>query len=220
MKKLILCLLLFPTLTFAAESTINCHCFQNRTYDHTDRAAADPYFLASSQSSFLSAIYNVDKRALVMAKMSGANNNYLWILYDLAKRTGQPAKQIAEIQNEEKNWTTTFEKLSQTPESLGQTYWDRGSHPEQLANLIVDEHLIHFFSVTKADIQRWREKGLNRKEIILGNILDGAPVDLYNLVNSRTKSWGQLLDEQGLKTGKEVTRKLKTLMADSSRGPA
>lgn len=216
MKKLILCLLLFPTLAFAAESTINCHCFQNRTYDHTDRAAADPYFLASSQSSFLSAIYNVEKRALVMAKMSGANNNYLWILYDLSQRTEQPAKHIATIQKQEKNWTVTFEKLGQTPESLGQAYWTLGSKPAQLANLIVDDHLIRFFAVTKTDIQNWRDKGLNRKEIILGNILDGAPVDLYNQVNSKMKSWGQLLDEQGLKNGKAVTRKLKAQMSGSS----
>jgi len=216
MKKLLIFLLLFPTLTFAEESTLNCHCFQNRTYDHKDRAAADPYFLASSQSSFVSAIYGVEKRALVMAKMSGANNDYLWILYDLAKRTGQSSKQIAAIHKQEKNWTQTFEKLGQSPQSLGQDYCDSGNEPQQLANLIVDDHLIGFFGATKSDIQNWRNKGLNRKEIILGNILDGTPVDLYNQVNSQMKSWGQLLDEQGLKTGKDVTRKLKAQLSKSS----
>jgi hypothetical protein len=216
MKKLLILLLLLPTLTLAAESTLNCHCFQNRTYDHKDRAAADPYFLASSQSSFVSAIYDVEKRALVMAKMSGANNDYLWILYDLAKRTGQSSKQVAAIHKQENNWTKTFEKLGQSPQSLGKDYWASGSEPRQLANLIVDDHLIRFFSVSKTDIQNWRDKGLNRKEIILGNILDGKPVDLYNQVNSQMKSWGQLLDEQGLKTGKEVTRKLKAQMTGSA----
>ncbi len=112
MKTLLLLvpIILLPSLTLAAESTINCHCFQNRTYDHQDRAAADPYFLASSQSSFLSAIYNVEKRALVMAKMSGANNDYLWILYDLAARTGLPAKQIAAVQAEEKKLASDIQK--------------------------------------------------------------------------------------------------------------
>lgn len=212
MKKLLILLLFLPSLALAAESTINCHCFQNRTYDHKDRAAADPYFLASSQSSLISAIYAVDKRSLVMAKMSGASNSYLWILHDLAARSGKPDKQIAAVHQQEQDWQKTFEQLGQSPASLGQQYWDLAAAPERLANFIVDAHLVRYFKVTPQDIERWRSQGLNRKEIILGNLLKGTPDELYNQVNSKMKSWGQLLDEQGFKDGKAVTRYLKKLV--------
>lgn len=215
MKKLMLFLLLFPSLTLAAESTISCHCFQNRTYNHQDRTAADPYFLASSQSSLLSAIYNVEKRSLVMAKMSGSTNDYLWILHDLAQKTGQPANQIADIQNHEKNWENTFQRLGQTSDSLGQMYWKLSANPQQLADYIVDDHLVKIFKISREDIQQWRNQGMNRKEIILGNILEGPPAELYNQVNSGMKSWSQLLEEQGLADGKAVTKKLKNRISSS-----
>jgi hypothetical protein len=215
MKKMILLLLLFPSLTLAAESTINCHCFQDRTYNHQDRTAADPYFLASSQSSLLSAIYNVEKRSLVMAKMSGSTNDYLWILHDLVQKTGQPENQIAAIQSREKSWENTFQRLGQTPDSLGQTYWKLSTNPQQLADSIVDEHLVKIFKISREEIRQWRKLGMNRKEIIIANILEGLPNDLYHLVNSGMKSWSQLLDEQGLANGKAVTEKLKKQMSAS-----
>lgn len=212
---LTLSLLLFPVLVTAA-STIQCHCYRDRTYDERNRSAADPYFLASSESSFLSAIYQVDKGSLVRAKMAGAAGSYLWILHDLAARSGQPAEAVAALRESEQDWIATFKKAGLSEKDLGPRYWSLGPDPERLADHIVDLQLIRFFSVTAEQLEGWRARGMNRKELILANFLEGSPPDLYNLVISQTKSWSQMLAEQGYKDGKTITRTLKERLANGS----
>ena len=54
----------WPTLASNAAPTVACHCYQDRTFDPERPAAADPYILATTRSSLLSAAFGVDKRAL------------------------------------------------------------------------------------------------------------------------------------------------------------
>jgi hypothetical protein len=51
-----------PGRTISAESTINCHCFQDRTYNPTDPPASDDYILATSFNSFLARSFGITKR--------------------------------------------------------------------------------------------------------------------------------------------------------------
>ena len=54
-----------------AEPAGACHCYQDRAFDPGRPAAADPYILATTRSSLLSAAFGVEKRSLVAAVMSG-----------------------------------------------------------------------------------------------------------------------------------------------------
>ncbi|MEA3362248.1 MAG: hypothetical protein U9Q61_03140 [Thermodesulfobacteriota bacterium] len=206
-----LLLLLIPALT-GAESTINCHCFQDRTFNHRDTAAADPYFLATTQNSFISLIYGVDKRALVKAKMSGTSGAHLWILFDVAERSQQDINTVAEIYPHTKRWRDVFTELQLTQQQLGADYWQLSNNPEQLADHIVDLQLIQYFSVTAGQVKNWRERGMNRKELILTILLEGDPPSLYNQVNSGMQTWGKLLFDQGLVDGKAINKRLRKLM--------
>ena len=205
---LALTFLFLPALT-GAESTISCHCFQDRTFNHRDTAAADPYFLATTQNSFISLIYRVDKRNLVKAKMGGESGTHLWILYDVAAHSKQDNNKVDEIYHRSKNWEEVFKELKLTRQILGDEYWQLSHNPEMLADYIVDQQLIQYFSVTENQIKSWREKGMNRKELILSLLLEGDPVTLYNQVNSRMETWGKLLYNQGLLDGKAINQKLK-----------
>ena len=207
----ILLILLLPTLT-TAESTINCHCFQDRTFNHRDTAAADPYFLATTQNSFLALIYGVDKRALVKAKMSGTSGTHLWILFDIAARSQQNIDRVSEVYSYSKRWIDVFTELKLTQQQLGEKYWQLGNNPEQLADHIVDLQLIKNFSVTADDLKNWRKLGMDRKELILTILLEGKPATLYNQVASGMQTWGGLLYEQGLLDGKAINQKLKQRM--------
>jgi len=206
-----LLLLLVPALT-GAESTINCHCFQDRTFNHRDTAAADPYFLATTQNCFISLIYGVDKSTLVKAKMSGTSGTHLWILFDVAARSQQDINTVAKIYSRTKHWGEVFKELHLTPQQLGEKYWQLSNNPEQLADHIVDQQLNHYFSVTADQIEAWREQGMNRKELILTILLKGDPASLYNQVNSRMQTWGKLLFDQGLVDGKAINKHLRELM--------
>ena len=205
---LALTFLFLPTLT-GAESTISCHCFQDRTFSHRDTAAADPYFLASTQNSFISLIYKVDKRNLVKAKMGGESGTHLWILYDVAVHSKQEIRKVDEIYQRSKDWKDVFTELKLTRQMLGDEYWQLSNNPELLADHIVDQQLIQYFSVTKNQLKNWRDRGMNRKELILSLLLKGDPITLYNQINSGMETWGMLLYNQGLLDGKAINQKLK-----------
>lgn len=210
----ILLLLLIPTLS-AAESTINCHCFQDRTFNHRDTAAADPYFLATTQNSFISLIYGVDKRTLVKEKMSGISGTHLWILFDVAARGQQDINKVSEAYQRTKRWRDAFIELQLSQEHLGENYWQQSSNPEQLADHIVDLQLGQYFSVTANQVENWRERGMNRKELILALLLKGEPLTIYNQVSSGMQTWGKLLYDQGLLDGKAINQELRKQMSQS-----
>lgn len=212
MKRLLLLIMVFFPLCAAAASTITCHCFQDRSFNHRDTAAADPYFLATTQNSFISLIYGVDKSTLVKAKMSGTSGTHLWILYDIAEQSRQPAAEVADLFAVSNNWLEVFKTLKLGSEQLGARYLQLGNKPEQLADYIVDRQLISQFSARETDLEKWRTLGMNRKELILAILLEGDPADLYNQVNSRTRTWGQLLYNQGLVDGVAISQHLKQSM--------
>ena len=206
--------LLLPTLA-GAKSTISCHCFQDRTFNHRDTAAADPYFLATTQNSFISLLYGVKKNSLVRAKMSGTSGSYLWILFDVAARSQQGIDNVDKIYGQTKHWNAVFKELNLTPQQLGEKYWQLGNNPELLADHIVDLHLSKRFGITTNDLKNWHKLGMNRKELILTNLLDGEPITLFNQVNSGVQTWGKLLHDQGLLDGKMINRALRNKMSQS-----
>ena len=69
----------------AANPAINCHCFQDRSYDPRRPAALDPYLLATTQNSLLAVVFEVPKRQLVRSKMGGTPNDRIWIDLHLAR---------------------------------------------------------------------------------------------------------------------------------------
>ena len=212
--KIIVALLFFllPALA-GAESTISCHCFQDRTFNHRDTAAADPYFLATTQNSFISLLYGVEKSSLVKAKMSGTSGSYLWILFDIAARSQQQIDTVDKIYGQSKRWDMVFKQLKLTPQQLGEKYWQLGNNPELLADHIVDLQLSKKFGVKLDDLENWHKKGMNRKELILAILLKGNPLTLFNQVKSGQQTWGKLLYDQGLLDGKAINRALKNKMA-------
>lgn len=212
MKLLLLFFFTFSPLCVSAASTVSCHCFQDRTFNHRDSAAADPYFLATTQNSFISLIYGVDKSSLVKAKMSGTSGTQLWILQDVAARSGQSTTAVADSYSANHSWPEVFKTLGLGPEQVGELYLQLGNQPEQLADHIVDSQLIRQFAVTPAELKRWRRLGMSRKELILAIVLEGDPAELYQRVNSRAQTWGELLDRQGLVDGHAISRQLKARM--------
>ena len=81
---------LLPVAGRAAPATA-CHCYQDRSFDPARPAAADPYILATTRSSLLSAAFGVDKRSLVSAVMTGTAAEDLWVASWAGARTGRPS---------------------------------------------------------------------------------------------------------------------------------
>ncbi len=212
MKIFILFLILLVPNYATAESTINCHCFQDRSFNHRDTGAADPYFLATTQNSFLALIYGVDKRNIVKAKMAGENGAQLWVLFDVANRSGKDISQVKAIQAKNKVWAKTFAQLNLP---IDQRYRQLSNDPEQLADHIVDLQLRKYMGASVSEVATWRKLGMNRKELILATMLTGNPADIYAAISSKGQTWGQLLFNQGLLDSDAIKHELKKQMSKS-----
>ncbi|MCD6187596.1 MAG: hypothetical protein J7K09_05470, partial [Desulfuromusa sp.] len=140
---------------------------------------------------------------------------HLWILYDVAAHSKQDSGKVDEIYQRSKDWKEVFNQLELTRQILGDEYWQLSNNPELLADHIVDQQLIQYFSVTEDQIKNWRERGMDRKELILSLLLEGDPVMLYNQVNSGMETWGKLLYDQRLLDGKAINQKLKRRIAQA-----
>jgi len=72
--QLIIFMLLLHPMPVRAIPAISCHCFTDRSYDAARPAAADPYFLASIQNSFIAIVFNTDKNNIVIKKQQGTSS--------------------------------------------------------------------------------------------------------------------------------------------------
>src|SRR5512145_1111442 len=88
----------------SAVPTVTCHCFKDRSFDPSDPPAADPYILAATRSSLLSAAFGVAKAGLVRAVMSGTAPEDLWIAHWSAARTGRAAEWLLDAHAETASW--------------------------------------------------------------------------------------------------------------------
>lgn len=203
---LFLWLLSLP-LTVAAQSIINCHCFQERTFNPNHPAAADPYFLATTQNSFMAQSFGLKKRSLVKAKMEGADANDLWILYELAKRSSLEPSRLEQAYRQQKSWPRVVEVLNVDPERVGGTFWKRLGSPTQLAQHIVDAKL-SAAGVAAEVVSRARRAGMANQELILAVLVGDDPVSLFSLVKTGHQSWGKYLAAQGLYDGDAIARQV------------
>lgn len=90
-NKILFCFILMYTLPISAYAipAITCHCFTDRSYDAAHPAAADAYFLATTQNAFFALVFNTDKKSVVMKKQQGTSPDDLWIAYWVASKTGK-----------------------------------------------------------------------------------------------------------------------------------
>lgn len=216
----ILLLLFFITLTHAeltwGQSTVNCHCFQDRAYDPQRTFEADPYFLATTQNALLANLFGLSKNDVVRAKMAGANGDNLWVGHYLVKKSGNTYDEIQSFFSTGEGWDSVVKQLSIDPEQLGPLFVAALNHPKKLAMIVVNEQLVESLDVELLQLQRLRSQGANNKQTViavsLGELSNTEPVKLFTQVENGQSSWGQLLAEQGLFNGSEIDKKWRQIL--------
>ncbi|MGB8932925.1 MAG: hypothetical protein WCC48_16905, partial [Anaeromyxobacteraceae bacterium] len=91
-------------LAAGADPATGCHCFRDRTFEPARPGAADPYVLATTRSSLLSAAYGVPKTELVGAVMTGTAPEELWIAHWSAARTRRTAATLLDARKVKGSW--------------------------------------------------------------------------------------------------------------------
>jgi hypothetical protein len=178
-----------------------CHCYQDRTFDPARPAAADPYILATTRSSLLSAAFGVDKRSLVSAVMTGTAAEDLWVAQYAGARAGQPAAALLALRQERGSWPAALAGL----QGLGGPFaaaLARGGDSRALAAVAVDEVLVSRLHAAPAAVKALRDAGATPEERILASALaahlSSPTLPLLHNVRAGKASWGEVLRDAGL----------------------
>ena len=194
-------LLLLP-LSSPAAPAITCHCFTDRSYDASRPALADPYFLATTQNSFFAALFNVDKKMIVMKKQTGSSADDLWVAYRVASGSRATAEVLLALRGKKGSWKEVVVPLGLPAKSLGEKLTAEvasGASAASLAQVIVDEALVRHRLIGEQDLAVLRQEWGTNQEVIITALIAARtrrpPIQIYRDVKKRTKSWGAFLGE-------------------------
>ena len=181
----------------------SCHCFRDRTFDPVSPAAADPYILATTRNSLLSAAFGISKREIVQAEMSGTSPEDLWIAHWAAARAGRDAEVLLGSKRREGGWRPALSDVERG--RLGAAFEEalaRGAPDVGLASVAADDVVVTRLGLDAATIAALRRTGASSQEVIVAAVLSRRgrvnPAELYASVKSRKKTWGVLLQEAGI----------------------
>jgi hypothetical protein len=178
-----------------------CHCYQDRTFDPARPAAADPYILATTRSSLLSAAFGVEKRSLVSAVMTGTAAEDLWVASFAGARTHRPSAALLALRDERGSWAAALQGLPGIDGPFGAAL-AAGAGAGPLAAVAVDEVLIERMGAAPAMLKALAAAGASPEERILATALAahlGAPTaPLVAQVRAGKASWGEVLRDAGL----------------------
>lgn len=200
--KILLCLILmftFPMSAFAIPA-ITCHCFTDRSYDTSHPAAADAYFLATTQNSFFAIVFNTDKKSIVMKKQQGTSPDDLWVAYWVASKAGKIPDGLLQAKSKSDSWKNIVVPLNLPSKILGKRFLNalNANVPtDRLSEAVVDELFLKDQLLGEKDLADIRKAGANNQELIIATVIatkTRQPAkQLYLAVKAGTKTWGSLL---------------------------
>lgn len=203
----IIFLLTLSPLSASAIPTINCHCFRERSYDPARPAVADPYILATTQNSFFAAVFNVDKKTVVMKKQGGTSADDMWVAYWLASRYGLPADNLLQGKRSAESWRDVLTATGIAAKAFEDRFsveLSVGASSARLAQEVVDGLLAGNKLLGAAESSEMRKGGATSQELILVVLITSktgqSPQKLHSEVRNGLKSWGTCLHEAKIDT--------------------
>lgn len=180
---------------------VTCHCFRNRAFDPADPPAADPYILAVTRSSLLSAATGAPKAELVRAVMGGTPPDDLWIAHWAAAAAGATPGFLLAAHEETGSWKAALASARGLAAPF-QAALARGASSAELAALAVDDVLVRRLRADPAALRAVRAAGASSAEAIVAAFLAprlrAPPAELLTRFRSGRATWGTLLAEAGL----------------------
>jgi hypothetical protein len=201
-----LILIIFP-LSVLAIPTISCHCFKDRSYDAAHPAAADPYFLATTQNSFFALVFSTDKKNIVIKKQQGTSPDDLWIAYWVASKTGVSPDTLLQAKLKNEAWQDVLAPLRLTTKVLGTQLSNALYAKSSTANLaarVVDELFLKYKIISNGELVAIRQAGASNQELIVASVIAAKTRQPANQVYLEVKNgaiaWGGLLQKAKIDT--------------------
>jgi hypothetical protein len=197
--------LVLATLPIEAAAVVSCHCFRDRSFDPSRPAAADPYVLATAQNSVMAAVFGLEKKALVQAKMTGAANEDLWLAHFAASRTGLRPAELLDARARAGSWGEALGALGIDPERLGggiPALLERRGSDALLASAVVDAVAAERLAAGPEQLKALRAAGATDAEAVAGALLyrlAGTPAEQnLDAVRKGAATWGGLFHAAGI----------------------
>ncbi|MDF1554999.1 MAG: hypothetical protein P1P84_18160 [Deferrisomatales bacterium] len=195
-----LCVLLTACWALPAGAAgVSCHCFRDRSFDAASPAAVDPYVLATTQNSLLAATFGIPKKAVVQAKMTGADGGRLWVSQFLARSSGRSAEALLEARGKAVSWA---DALKQAQVEMPAALTPASQSDAALAAAVVDQVLATRLGASAEVLGSLRAAGASDAEVIAATYLGlraGKPsVALLDAVRAGAATWGSILEASGL----------------------
>ena len=220
---LILLMLPMPALAIPA---ITCHCFKDRSFDAGRPAAADPYFLATTQNSFFATVFNADKKTIVMKKQQGTSPDDLWIAYWVASGSGESPETLLQSRQKNKSWEDILTPLRLTAKTTGNHFTNAVNtklSSARLAEAVVDELFLRYQLQSEAELAAVRQTGATSQELIISTVIaakTGQPVrQIYLEVKGGLNTWGYLLQRAKIDT-KNMQREISAILTLKNLHPS
>lgn len=203
-----LCLVIPLMLPMPALATpaITCHCFTDRSFNPAKPALADPYFLATTQNSFIAAVFNTDKKNIVIKKQQGTSSDDLWVAYWAASKSTASAETLL-LAKQNKAWADVIAPLRISSKTLGDsiaTALNTRASSTLLAEAVVDELLLRHHLLTGAELAALRKAGAVNQELIIAAVIATRTMkpakQIFLSVKNRSKTWGALINEAKIDT--------------------
>jgi hypothetical protein len=194
---------LFLPFSAQALSAIECHCFQDRSYDIARPGAADDYFLTATQNTFFALAFNVSKKDIVSKKQHGADSGDLWIAYWLADKSGITADNILATRSQHPDWSATITALNIDTGNFGSAFkLALQEHSLALDQVVVNEVLTKRHILSEQDLHSLRHNKASNKEVLACALLaaksNQQPLLFLQQVQGHIKNWDGLMTQSGI----------------------
>lgn len=216
--QLILIILLMLPMPALAITAINCHCFSDRSYNPATPAAADPYFLATTQNSFFATVFNTDKKTVVMKKQLGTSPDDLWIAYWIASKTGISPDSLLQSKLESDSWKNVVVARGLSAKNLGALFSNalNANRPTvRLSEAVVEDLFLNGQLLREGDLLSLRKAGATNQELIIATVIatktGQSAMQHFLEVKAGTKSWGSLLSRTTIDT-KNMQQEISTIL--------
>ncbi len=218
-----LAFLLMLSMSAAAMPAITCHCFTERSFNPSQPALADPYFLATIQNSFFAVLFNVDKKMIVMKKQKGISSDDLWIAYWVGMKAGLSAEGLLQTRQVKESWREVLSPFAIPGKVLGDLFIRemKGEGSSfRLAEMAVDELLLSKKLIGEAELRALRKAGATHQELIIALLIAGktsqSATQHYFTVKKGQKSWGGLLQEAKIGST-QIQNEISAMLRDRTR---